>query len=98
MSSQKLLNPIWVICSIDLSTKLKMQQVHAKWALLPLEDMEALEKMLIEAHFNDPITSVKAKLADLDKKTGVLLRLVQRLIEHTKLTAHVSRSFPEIMK
>ena len=73
--------PHLVICSIDLSSKQKIQSVHAKWAVLPLEEMEEMEKMLIEAHFNDPFTSVKAHLEDLDKRTGVLLRLIQRLIE-----------------
>lgn len=69
------------VCQIDLSSKQQIQLVHKLWQKLPYEDLEPLEKMLIETHFNDPMTSVKAKLEDLDKRTGVLLRLVQKLIE-----------------
>jgi hypothetical protein len=69
-----------VVCQLDVSTPEEKHALQEKWSDLPIEELEPLEQLMMDLHLHDSLTGVKATIENA-KRTKMLLRLIQRIIE-----------------
>lgn len=66
------------VCALTIRDKGDIKQLQQKWSSLPPDEAEPLEAMLIDLKVNE--SGLEKQVQHLTRVTGMLLRLVQKLI------------------